>query len=116
MRALIITIGVAAALSLSTGSAMAECRGMLVRDTVCTDYWDGARSCNSTYRYYEYCTVTGGSSGGGGGTGGTSWSYYDSDGNGRIDQWRGVLNTSDPCANNIADNAAVSDDVGTGYG
>lgn len=103
----------AALLVLNAKPMMAACKGVFVRDTVCVEYWDGQRSCTSTYTYHEYCTVTGG---GGGGGGGASGSYYDSNANGRIDQWRGVVSTSDPCANNIADNASVSDDVGTDYG
>lgn len=117
MRRSVLAVAIAAT-ALSASPAIAECRGVLVRDTVCTDYWDGVRSCNTTYKYYEYCTVSGGggSTGGGGGGGSSSGSYYDADANGRIDQWRGVIDTSDPCANNIADNATVSDDVGTNYG
>jgi murein DD-endopeptidase MepM/ murein hydrolase activator NlpD len=93
------------------GSARAECRGTFFKDTVCTEWWDGTTTCSTTYRYYEYCTVSGGGGGSGGG-GSTSGSYSDSNANGRIDEWRGVVNTTDECANNFDEN----DRLGTTYG
>lgn len=91
--------------------ADAECRGTFYNDTVCTEWWDGQTTCTTTPRYYEYCTY-GTSSGGGGGGGTSSGSSADTNANGRIDVWRGVVNTNDDCANNFNENDRLGVDHG----
>jgi murein DD-endopeptidase MepM/ murein hydrolase activator NlpD len=92
--------------------AEAECRGTFFNDTVCTEWWDGQTTCTTTYRYYEYCTYGGGGGGTSGGGGTQSGSPADTNANGRIDEWRGVVNTDDPCANNFAENDRLGTDFG----
>lgn len=80
--------------------------------TVCAD---GA--CWTNIWYYETCTAGGGSGGddggsGGPGPGGGGGNFYDQDGDGYIDEWRGVVGTADPCANNFDTN----DRLGTSLG
>lgn len=104
-------------LLVSAGNASAACWLYDVQvATVCTE-WEGGRSCNTTVYEYYYCDVGGGSTGGGttnppSGGGSPSAGFYDSNGNGVIDEWRGVVQTDDPCANNFDAN----DRLGTDHG
>lgn len=53
-----------------------------------------------------------GGDGGGGGGGGGSPNERDINGNGIIDSWRDIVDTENPCANNIKS----SEDLGSNYG
>lgn len=57
-------------LALPAGVLRAECFGVLYRDVVTVNWWDGVTTQVVTYTYAEYCTVTGSGGGGGGGVGG----------------------------------------------
>jgi murein DD-endopeptidase MepM/ murein hydrolase activator NlpD len=70
-------------------------------------------------RYYETyeCWNTGGGGtgdpgGGPGGGGNPAYNPYDSDGNGAIDVWRGVVATDDDCANNFDENDRLGSEHG----
>jgi len=101
--AMVVVIGVA----LEAGAA---CMQHQDSTTVCA-----GGACWTHIYYYEACDSGGGDGGGGDpgpGPGGGGGSYYDQDGDGYIDEWRGVVATTDPCANNFDTN----DRLGTNHG
>jgi hypothetical protein len=98
---LIIAVCAFAAVA-ATASAAGECYLVDVdTTTVCA----GGECWTHYYETYE-CWEAGGGGGGGTGGGGGNPAYnpYDTDGNGTIDVWRGVVATSDDCANNFDEN------------
>lgn len=108
------TVVVALAMLTSLGivsDAKAWCMQQQDTATVCADGY-----CWTTIYYHETCTFGGGDDGGGdppsGPGGGGPGNYYDQDGDGYIDEWRGVVSTDDPCANNFD----LNDRLGTEYG
>jgi len=89
----------------ATASEATECYLVDVESTtVCAD----GQCWTRYYETYE-CWDTGGGGGGtggggGGGGGNPAYNPYDTDGNGTIDVWRGVVATDDECANNFDEN------------
>ena len=106
-------LAVAAVMFLYVPDALATCR-LVNRDvtTVCSD----GECWTRVYDTYE-CDYFGGGGGtgcgpGGGGGGGGSYNPYDTNADGSIDVWRGVLATNDDCANNFDENDRLGSNLG----
>lgn len=119
----VAVLSLVAAFFLSTPASamMAQtCVYQVTTTQVCYD--DG--TCGAVHNYWDvvcYWYDTGGSGGPIGDQNGDDGGYttqnpYDSDGDGIVDDWHSVVNTSDPCSYNFANNASHSDRLGTNYG
>lgn len=81
--------------------------------TVCAD----GECWTRYYETYECSDTGGGGSDTGsdcctGGGGDPDYNPYDSDGDGAIDEWRGVVATNDDCANNFDENDRLGSNLG----
>jgi hypothetical protein len=119
VRQVILTVLIALTLLIGVSdSAYATCSVMDQDYTTVCATGGGYTYCWYQFYQYWYCEVGGGGGGDGGAPyvpspgGGYPGSYYDANANGVIDHWRGVVMTSDPCANNFDAN----DRLGTDHG
>lgn len=114
-----------------TVPAFADCTLIQTTETVCVQNADGSWDCTETVREEWVCDGSGGDgtggtsgclvlagadaacdSGGGGGGGTSGGNSNDTDANGVIDDWKKVISTVDPCANNFDTN----DRLGSNHG
>ena len=110
---LAIVLALALSSSAPNGFSAMACWTYVQYYSVCTEDPDGTTTCWNHQEYVTQCMYVPGNNGDTMTDGGeVTTNRYDANMNGIVDNWRSIVKTSDPCANNFNRNERLSTEFG----